>query len=151
MNRLRCYQLLSCNSSAGDWAMCYVIVFKCLRFLPFSLSTLMRFQIDPFSKPVFKALCFQKAPFPNVSVFNRISVDGRWNRILMYALPYENALVWTLPKFASQSLERSFTQPLLNKLPVLKQPLAIPIQFMWLLSLTSVAWTRILKLETISC
>ncbi len=69
-----------------------VIVFKSIRF---RVSTLIRyacvficihfqqrFQIDAFS-------------VNTLSVFERISVDGRPKRIEMYAFSIENALVWT--------------------------------------------------------
>ena len=71
-----------------------VIVFKSVRF---QVSTLIRyvcvsicihfqqrFQIDAFS-------------VNTLSVFERISVDGRPKRIEMYAFSNENALVWTGP------------------------------------------------------
>ena len=72
-----------------------VIVFKSVRF---QMSTLIRyvcvsicihfqqrFQIDAFS-------------VNTLSVFERISVDGRPKRINLYAFSNENALVWTGPK-----------------------------------------------------
>ena len=74
-----------------------VIVFKSTRF---QVSTLIRyvcvcicihfqqrFQIDAFS-------------VNTLSVFERISVDGRPKRINLYAFSNENALVWTGPKAA---------------------------------------------------
>ena len=53
-------------------------VFICIHFQ-------QRFQIDAFS-------------VNTLSVFERISVDGRPKRIEMYAFSNENALVWTGPK-----------------------------------------------------
>ena len=53
----------------------YVCVFICIHFQ-------QRFQIDAFS-------------VNTLSVFERISVDGRPKRIEMYAFSNENALVWT--------------------------------------------------------
>ncbi len=55
----------------------YVCVFICIHFQ-------QRFQIDAFSANT-------------LSVFERISVDGRPKRIEMYAFSNENALVWTGP------------------------------------------------------
>ena len=52
-------------------------VFICIHFQ-------QRFQIDAFS-------------VNTLSVFERISVDGRPKRIEMYAFSNENALVWTGP------------------------------------------------------
>ena len=80
-----------------DWesTMADVIVFKRVRF---QMSTLIRyvcvsicihfqqrFQIDAFS-------------VNTLSVFERISVDGRPKRINLYAFSNENVLVWTGPK-----------------------------------------------------
>ena len=56
----------------------YVCVCICIHFQ-------QRFQIDAFS-------------VNTLSVFERISVDGRPKRIEMYAFSNENALVWTGPK-----------------------------------------------------
>ncbi len=53
----------------------YVCVFICIHFQ-------QRFQIDAFS-------------VNTLSVFERISVDGRPKRIEMHAFSNENALVWT--------------------------------------------------------
>ncbi len=58
----------------------YVCVFICIHFQ-------QRFQIDAFS-------------VNTLSVFERISVDGRPKRIEMYAFSNENALVWTGPEKA---------------------------------------------------
>ena len=55
-----------------------------MRFHLYSLST--TFQIDAFS-------------VNTLSVFERISVDGRPKHIEMYAFSNENALVWTGPEF----------------------------------------------------
>ena len=55
----------------------YVCVCICIHFQ-------QRFQIDAFS-------------VNTLSVFERISVDGRPKRIKMYAFSNENALVWTGP------------------------------------------------------
>ena len=52
----------------------------CMRF-----HSVFTFQIDAFS-------------VNTLSVFERISVDGRPKRIEMYAFSNENALVWTGPK-----------------------------------------------------
>ena len=57
----------------------YVCVFICIHFQ-------QRFQIDAFS-------------VNTLSVFERISVDGRPKRIEMYAFSNENALVWTGQKY----------------------------------------------------
>ena len=59
----------------------YVCVFICIHFQ-------QRFQIDAFS-------------VNTLSVFERISVDGRPKRIEMYAFSNENALVWTGPKLST--------------------------------------------------
>ena len=56
----------------------YVCVSICIHFQ-------QRFQISAFS-------------LNTLSVFERISVDGRPKRIEMYAFSNENALVWTGPK-----------------------------------------------------
>ena len=56
----------------------YVCVFICIHFQ-------QRFQIDAFS-------------VNTLSVFERISVDGRPKRIEMYAFSNENVLVWTGPQ-----------------------------------------------------
>ena len=79
------------------------IVFKSVRF---QMSTLIRyvcvsicihfqqrFQIDAFS-------------VNTLSVFERISVDGRPKRINLYAFSNENALVWTGPKYHGEKRRR---------------------------------------------
>ncbi len=64
---------------------CMVCVFICIHFQ-------QRFQIDAFS-------------VNTLSVFERISVDGRPKRIEMDAFSNENALVWTGPKTTGNPLE----------------------------------------------
>ena len=63
----------------------YVCVFICIHFQ-------QRFQIDAFS-------------VNTLSVFERISVDGRPKRIEMYAFSNENALVWTGPNSGYSALQ----------------------------------------------
>ena len=62
---------------------------------PFSLSTIIFFEMDPSSKHVFKTLRFLKAVSSNFSVFHCISVGGRQKCIQMHAFPYESVLMWT--------------------------------------------------------
>ena len=103
--------MFRCNYSATSWLNIWervaidasdVIVFKSIRF---RMSTLIRyvcvficihfqqrFQIDAFS-------------VNTLSVFERISVDGRPKRIEMYAFSNENALVWTGSKI--QAIKRN--------------------------------------------
>ena len=79
-----------------------VIVFKSIRFrkYPFSsvhtntICTCMRFQLCSLSTVFSHIYVFS---VNTLSVFERISVDGRPKRIEMYAFSNENALVWTGP------------------------------------------------------
>ena len=72
-----------------------VIVFKSLRF---QVSTLIRYVY------VFICIHFQQSfqfdafSVNTLSVFERISVDGRPKRVEMYAFSNENPLVWTGPE-----------------------------------------------------
>ena len=72
-----------------------VIVFKSVRF---QVSTLIRYACVSICIHFQQRFQIDASSVNTLSVFERISVDGRPKRIKMYAFSNENALVWTGPE-----------------------------------------------------